>query len=308
MTELPPAAAAWVASTVGEDIVETSPLTGGFSSQMHVIRTASGLEVVLRRMTIEPWRRFAEGLLLREYAVQSMLADTPIPAPGPVAVDPGGADAGEPSLLMTRLPGRVDLVRADDEYLDRLARLLVQIHAFSPSQADRPRVYQSWAVESKFEVPRWSTDDGLYKRAFEILREPAPSYEPAFIHRDYHPTNVLWVDGEVTGIVDWVETSTGPVDLDLAHCASNLATLHGVRTALRFRDAYERAGGSVTEDPDASAYWQLMDLVGFLPAGGRESGATATTSVAMWSANGRPDLTPETARAHREDLLRAILS
>jgi len=32
-----------------------------------------GDEAVLRRMTVEPWRRFADSLLRREYAVQQML-------------------------------------------------------------------------------------------------------------------------------------------------------------------------------------------------------------------------------------------
>ena len=48
-------------------------------------------------------------------------------------------------------------------------------------------------------------------------------------------TLALWSEGRVTGLVDWVETSTGPADLDVAHCASRLAGLHGVRAARTFR-------------------------------------------------------------------------
>jgi hypothetical protein len=118
---------------------------------------------------------------------------------------------------------------------------------------------------------------------------------------------VLWDQGRVSGVVDWVETSTGPADLDVAHCASNLATLHGAEAGVAFTAAYDAAGGERAADRDARTYWQLLDLVAFLPAGGRESGATEETILATWRAHDRGDLTLERARRHREDLLRLAL-
>jgi aminoglycoside phosphotransferase (APT) family kinase protein len=156
-------------------------------------------------------------------------------------------------------------------------------------------------------VPPWSGDDGLYLEAFARLAEPAPAYAPTFLHRDFQPGNVLWQDGEVTGVVDWVETSTGPADLDVAHCASNLATLHGAEAGSAFAEAYAAAGGELAADRDARVYWRLLDLVGFLPAGGRESGATEDTTRATWRAHGRDDLTVDHARRNREELLRLTL-
>ena len=67
MTALPPTMDAWVAGHLGGDVEQVSVLTGGLSSQMHVVRSSAGQEAVLRRMTIQPWERFAEGLLNREY-------------------------------------------------------------------------------------------------------------------------------------------------------------------------------------------------------------------------------------------------
>ena len=152
---------------------------------------------------------------------------------------------------------------------------------------------------------------GLYDEAFARLREPPPAYRRTFLHRDYYPANVLWGDGSVTGLVDWVETSSGPADLDVAHCSSNLAGTHGLATALAFTAAYIAAGGELDPDPDARRYWQLMDLIAFLPDRRgpveRESGATAGTMSAVWAANGRPDLTPDLARKRREELLSEIL-
>jgi hypothetical protein len=208
---------------------------------------------------------------------------------------------------MTRLPGAIDLVRDDGDFLAGLAGTLLDVHRFGPADDAWPRDFQSWAFESKRCVPPWSADDGLYVEAFARLAEPEPAYAPTFLHRDFQPGNVLWEDGRVSGVVDWVETSTGPADLDVAHCASNLATLHGAEVAEAFTAAYVAAGGELAGDRDARVYWRLLDLVGFLPAGGRESGATGDTMCATWRAHGRPDLTPDRARRHREELLRLTL-
>lgn len=271
------------------------------------MRSASGDEAVLRRLTVEPWSRFADTLLRREREALTLLASSDVPAPGLIAVDVDGSASGEPSLLMTRVGGRVDVVRCDPDYLTQMAEALVGIQAITP--ALWPGEYRSWAFESKLHVPPLSRDDGLYLEAFARLREPAPPYRRTFIHRDYYPANILWEDGSLSGVVDWNEACSGPADLDVAHCSSNLAGLHGVECALASREAYVAAGGELEPDDDASRYWQLMDLVAFLPEpSGAESGATGSTMTDVWRANGRADLTGDLVRRRREDLLRAILA
>ncbi|WP_442818505.1 phosphotransferase [Streptomyces sp. NBC_01320] len=70
-----------------------------------------------------------------------------------------------------------------------------------------------------------------------------------------HPGNVLFTgpDGNprVSGVVDWVETSWGPADLDVAHCSTALAVLHGVPAGMRFADLYLAADGQLAKDPAA---------------------------------------------------------
>ena len=79
----------------------------------------------------------------------------------------------------------------------------------------------------------WTRHPGAWRRAFEVLAGPAPAYEPTFLHRDYGHRNLLWTDGAITGVVDWVETSTGPAWLDAAHAASTLAVLVATDPARR---------------------------------------------------------------------------
>ncbi len=296
----------WVEGVLGGSVVGCSPLTGGVASRMLLLRIDDGREVVLKQLVAEPYRSHADGLLTRERDVQQMLSDAELPVPVPLALDVAGRRTGAPSLLMTKLEGAIDLVDGTRPRIAALVDVLLRIHRFRPARP--PRDYQSWATDAKMRVPPWSSDDGLYAEAFDRLRQPPPAHAPTFLHRDFHPGNVLWVAGAVSGVVDWCETSTGPADLDVAHCASNLANLHGVETALAFRRAYVDRGGELAQDADAATYWQLLDLVGFLPdAAGRESGAPPAVGKQVWDTHRRRDLTVDMVRRRRVDLLRAVL-
>ena len=128
-----------------------------------------------------------------------------------------------------------------------MADLLVTIHDQRP--AEPFRTFQSWAWEEKWVVPSWSRHPDSWRRAFEVLAGPAPAYEPTFLHRDFGHRNLLWSGDAVTGVVDWVETSTGPVWLDAAHAASNLALAFGTRPAQDFLRRYAAASGAGRRHP-----------------------------------------------------------
>lgn len=253
----------WVQAALGSAIIDAQPLHGGWTSAMTLLSSVKGGRFVLRQMTKEPWRTHAAGLLSRESQVQRQLWSTNVPAPASIALDPTGADSGTPSHLMTWLPGSTELIRADHQMLDRLAEALAGIHRIDPD-VQRPRRYQSWAGPAKRVVPTWSTVPELWTEAFAVLACEPPDYSDAFIHRDYHPGNVLWEHGEVTGVVDWVETSWGPAELDLAHARTYLAMLHRPQTA----DAFESAYRNLADRPVSSSlrYWDVMDVVGYLPS------------------------------------------
>ena len=110
----------------------------------------------------------------------------------------------------------------------------------------------------------WVRRPPLWNHAFELLEQPPPAYSGTFLHRDFHLGNVLWSGGRISGVVDWVETSWGPADLDVAHAATCLAMLHGVEAAARFTDAHRRRADD-RRDEDQFRYWNVMDIVGYLP-------------------------------------------
>lgn len=261
-----PRALRWAAGALGP-VREVRELVGGRTSSMLALRTDAG-EAVLRLMTREPWRTHGAGLTARESEVQAMLSGSGLPLPRTLALDADGSSCGHPAHLMTRLPGRVDLGRADPGSLDRLVTLLAAIHAVEPSI--EVREYQSWAWEAKYVVPTWATDAGLWEDAFDLLRQQPPTADRCFLHRDFGPHNVLWTGEEITGVVDWVETSLGPPWLDVAHCCTNLALRHGDAAADHLAQAY-----AVRTGRRPQPFFDVMDVVGFLPPPGRDTLVTS---------------------------------
>jgi Ser/Thr protein kinase RdoA (MazF antagonist) len=256
-------ALAWAGDVLGSPVVHHEPLTGGMTSTMLALRDASGGESVLRLMTNEPWRTHGAELTTRERDAQLAMGATPVPAPTSIALDAEGRAAGVAAHLMSRLPGapRHDV---DDRALRSLADLLATVHAQRP--AEPFRTFQSWAWPAKWVVPTWTRHPDSWQRAFELLDGPQPSYEPTFLHRDFSHRNLLWAGDVVTGVVDWVETSTGPAWLDAAHAATNLAVAHGTDIAHDFVRHWAAASGTPVE-----RHWLAMDAVGFLPPPGRSA-------------------------------------
>lgn len=288
---------AWAERAWGREVRRVDPLRGGWTSTMLRLTDADGQQAVLRLMTREPWRRHGPGLVAREATVQDLLAGTTVPAPRSVASDPDGTAAGDPAHLMTAMPGRLELTRCDDAVLDRLAHTLVGIHAVDPG-AERPRDYQSWAVPEKRVVPDWAARAKEWTEAFGVLDADPPPYDGTFLHRDFHLGNVLWADGEVSGVVDWVETSWGPAALDVAHAATYLAMLHGPDKAAAFVEAHRRTSGAPPARDD-DRYWHVLDLVGYLPDPGKV--------VQPWRDQGI-DIDDATVRARLEQRLADVLA
>ncbi|MFF6874584.1 alpha/beta fold hydrolase [Streptomyces sp. NPDC012474] len=273
---------AWVAKQlpVGRTIEKSAFVTGGWSAQMRRLTLDDGTELALRTFVKPFFRRHAPGLLAREAEILTLLAEQEeVPAAELIGVDATGEHCDHPSLLMSVLPGRV---RVDEDELgprlDLLAGQLARIHRIVPRE--RPRAYQAWT--SPAAVPTG------WERAVDVIRRDPPPYDGCFLHRDFHPGNVLFTGSgaglRVGGVVDWVETSWGPADLDVAHCSTALALLHGPEYGLGFRERYEALGGRRLADGPEHLYWRLLDALAYVPDAAKLAGP--------WRELGRTDLTP----------------
>jgi aminoglycoside phosphotransferase (APT) family kinase protein len=179
-----------------------------------------------------------------------------------LGLDAEGSSTGVSAHLMSRVPGK-PTAGVDDGALRAMAEMLATIHDVRPSEPFRD--FESWAWEAKRVVPPWTRNPASWRRAFDVLAEEPPGYEPTFLHRDFSHRNLLWSGGAISGVVDWVETSTGPAWLDAGHAATNLAVAFGPEPATAFLASYAATTGS-----RPAGYWLVMDAVGFLAPPGRE--------------------------------------
>ncbi|MDT0541376.1 MULTISPECIES: aminoglycoside phosphotransferase family protein [Streptomyces] len=286
---------AWVSRHLeaGERVVGTEALHGGITAEVRRLTIATrdgGTRDLVLRTFVDV--EHAEDWLNREAGALTLLTGTGVPAPGLVAVDPTAAHCEYPSLLRTHLAGRTVL---DDEGLETrvplLARQLVAIHALRP--AERPRKYVALTTADTVVVPK-GADAAVWAAAIDVIRKPAPPYEGRFLHRDFQPGNVLFdvepsgpAGARITGVVDWAAPSWGPADLDVAHCSTNLALLHGPAWGLRFAEAYEEAGGVLAAAASERLYWQVRDglacseEVRLVAQAWREAGRTELTTRAV---------------------------
>jgi aminoglycoside phosphotransferase (APT) family kinase protein len=223
-------------------------------------------QLVLRRWVDPQLLAEEPDIAEREARHLEALGPTPVPAPELVAVDPDGSGCGVPAVLTRRLPGRERLAppgRMDmDSWLTGLAAALPVIHAVDPAVVQR-RPYRPYFLDADVRPPAWSRRPRMWERAIEVWRGPAPEDTPAFVHRDYHPGNVLWARGGVTGVVDWEAASFGPAAVDLAHCRLNLAILFDGGVAERFLDRWRDAAGR--PGYDLHPYWDLAAAVSWGP-------------------------------------------
>lgn len=291
----------WVAKQLGDGraVADGRSLYGGWSSQMRRLALDDGTDLVQRTFVKPFFRRHGPGLLAREASVLALLAGREgIPAPELVAVDAAAEQCDHPTLLMSALPGRVRVDADDlDRRLDLLAAQLVRVHGVVPD--DRPRTYQAWTSAERVRTP----DGALWERAVDVIRRDPPPYEGCFLHRDFHPGNVLFTGAgpelRITGVVDWVETSWGPADLDVAHCSTALALLHGPEHGLDFGERYEAHGGRQLADDADHLYWRLLDALHYYPDAAKLAGP--------WRDLGRDDLTSEVLAERLEAYVDGLL-
>jgi aminoglycoside phosphotransferase (APT) family kinase protein len=113
---------------------------------------------------------------------------------------------------------------------------------------------------------RWvAGESAAYHRAAvaseaAVLAEPRAPGRTCFIHRDYQHFNLLWSCEQLTGVIDWVEASIGPPDIDVGHCRLNLAVLFSSEIAERFLAIYEAEAGRRV-DPR----WDVHALLSYGP-------------------------------------------
>ena len=285
---------AFVESCVGGRVTRPPRrLQGGIASEVFGLTCAVGgveQRVAARRYTSELPFQPGPPTIAGEVSTLIQLKGLNVPAPRLLGSDPSGDVAGRPTLVMTRLPGRLSLQPDDPSaWTTSLAEMLITVHSLLVAAPP----YEPWLDLTALKVPPWTNRPDVWRAALELLASPPPSEPEGFVHGDYQQFNVLWHRGRISGVLDWTGSWFGPPDVDVAHARLNLVCLYGVERAESFRREYESRAGRST-----SPWRDVAEFVGYVP----RFAQTLRHQIAR-----RMTLDAEGMTARVEDLLRLAL-
>lgn len=271
-------------------------LGGGLGAATHALdlETRSGriLRLVLKRFDTSARFDGSEWKRLR------FAAELDVPTPAPVALDQEGRWFGGPSFVMTRIPGRPDVNPANlDRWLNEIADVLLGIHHHSISGA--PTVMRAPHRLESWKPPEGIRLSPLVERAIEQVEGHLPSAFAAkrvVSHGDFHPGNLLWRKGRLSGVVDWSAAHLMPRAYDVAYCRADLTVLLGLDAAQRFLRIYEKRFGAALDD---LWVWDLMCALSAVRWG--------HLYVQGYREQGRDDLTARNVWPRASALLRSAL-
>lgn len=254
---------AWVERTLGRNakVVGWRRLTGGLTSSVHRLTVEQNRRresYVLRRWVPDAEHAdYAIGAVASETAVLTALERSDVPAPRAIGSTTDAAHAG-PAVLMTRVPGHVHLMPRDrDRSLQQMAHMIPRIHAI-----DIPaKPFEPWIDPGRLSPPPDASRPDIWREAIALVAAERPPTRTCFIHRDYQHFNLLWSRERLTGVIDWVQASIGPPDVDVGHCRLNLTVLFSADVADRFLQRYEAEAGRKV-DP----WWDVHSLLSYGPA------------------------------------------
>ncbi|SFC11673.1 Ser/Thr protein kinase RdoA involved in Cpx stress response, MazF antagonist [Alkalibacterium subtropicum] len=293
--KLSPETRQWLEGTLDIKVVNSEPLLGGTSSRLWLItireENARFIKVVLREYTDKEWLALEPGIAEQEALNLKTAQKSPVTAPILLAADPYAKVTTHPTVVMSHIEGKVMLQPENmAEWLDELAKTLAALHN---NKAHVKHSYFRYFDLEKTVRAAWSSQPQLWRKAFSHVKNtPQPESEKIFIHRDFHPTNVLFKGTTVNGVIDWPNACMGPREVDVAHCRWNLAMLEGVDAADAFLIQYLKHSGIKKYDH----YWDLEALLNVFSE-------ESPVVYAGWEIFGRTDVTPQTIRDRMDAFL-----
>ncbi|MFK7801905.1 MAG: aminoglycoside phosphotransferase family protein [Anaerolineae bacterium] len=286
----------WVESILGRPLMAINVMLGSTSAAVYHLIAEGGNEYVLRLFTSKSWLQSEPDLAKHEAftLIEALAAN--ILTPELIGFDETGQDTVFPAVLMTKLAGSVELQPFDiDLWVEQLAESLFEIHSLDIGDGFAWH-YKHWYLPQELQVPSWSRKPKAFRQLVEFLQDPSPKLPTVFLHRDYHPTNVLWENGKISGVVDWVNGCVGPAMVDVSHCRLNLVGLYGVDVADKFLRAWLNLAG-----PNSYSLW--WDINGLANGGVFEEPISVYRG---WADFGKSDITVEQLAFRMDQYIEAL--
>ncbi len=243
----PPATLSWLLTQVdAAELVSIDAMRGGATAAMHRVRVrrahGADLTVVLRRYVIGRNLIESPAVAEQEMTALGLVAESPVPTPELLAADPRGHHADAPAIAMSFLDGKPvwEPPRSRD-WIAQVGEALIGLHELEiPDQLHLPEIGRYH--QASYAPPKWAAQARVWETAVEVFHGPIPDVDVGFVHRDFHPGNVLWRRNELVGVVDWQAACRGPASIDPAHFRMNLL-FYDATLAEQFRVTWERRSG-----------------------------------------------------------------
>ena len=182
--------------------MSVTPAHAAFTNSVQVLDTlspaGSRLRLVVKRMTDDPDPERATA----DFHGLRIARKHGIPAPEPVLLDATGELLGVPGIVTTFVDGTQNANPRDPKaWAKDIAELLLRIHDVRPDADERRHIYDGNDLGLYFlsgEWPERMAGHPLSDTIYDAIRELSVGLVadcPVFLHMDFWPGNILWVDG-----------------------------------------------------------------------------------------------------------------
>jgi aminoglycoside phosphotransferase (APT) family kinase protein len=300
MAEAAPAAIQWAADTLlpGGRVAEVRGLRdGGMPWLVRVVGAADTRSGVLRLGGSGAPRERAR--LATEADAVRLAAEHGVAVPRLLGSDLDGAAAGQPALLISFLPGSSRIpASASSQRLERFGAAAARLHTITLEPTETLPLRERPIEIEDFEVGRETSGSrSLLNEAQRLLaRIRPPDPVRVLVHGDLWHGNTLWVDDELTAIIDWDSAGVGHYALDLASLRLDAALMFGPEAAEPVVTGWTRSHGA---RPVGLGYFDVVASLATPP--------DMTPWVSTIADQGRPDLAATELVRRRDAFLRRAL-